>query len=123
MATQAAAAPFEDLADFMEAIDRRLDAAGIEQVYRFGHVGNGHPHYNLIVRDAEERRRADEVVDWMCGEACRRGGTITAEHGMGKVKLHYVDHRFDALTQGAMRALKDRFDPTGILAPGNLFAT
>jgi FAD/FMN-containing dehydrogenase len=115
------AVPFDQLASFMEDVDRRLEAAGIERVFRFGHVGNGHPHYNLLVRDADERRRADAVVDWMCGEACRRGGTITAEHGMGKVKLRYAHHRFDPLTLAAMRAIKDRFDPTGILAPGNLF--
>ena len=106
----------------MEEADRRLDDAGIERVFRYGHVGNGHPHYNLLVRDADERRRADAVVEWMCQAACQRGGTITAEHGMGKVKLHYAHHRFDALSIAAMRAVKDRFDPAGILAPGNLFA-
>ncbi len=115
------AVPFEALAPFMAEADRRLDAAAVERVFRYGHVGNGHPHYNLLVRDADERRRADEVVAWMCEEACRLGGTITAEHGMGKVKLHHAHHRFDPLTQAAMRAIKDRFDPAGILAPGNLF--
>jgi D-lactate dehydrogenase len=82
-------------------------------------VGNGHPHYNLLVRDGDERARADEVVAWMCEAACRLGGTITAEHGMGKVKLHHAHHRFDPLTRAAMKAIKDQFDPAGILAPGN----
>jgi FAD/FMN-containing dehydrogenase len=115
------AVPFAELPAFMEAADRRLEAAGVERVFRYGHVGNGHPHYNLLVRDDDERRRADGVVEWMCEEACRRGGTITAEHGMGKVKLHYAHHRFDPLSREVMRAIKDRFDPKGILAPGNLF--
>ncbi len=115
------AVPFEALGAFMTESDGRLEAAGIERVFRYGHVGNGHPHYNLLVRDGDERRRADAVIAWMCEEACRLGGTITAEHGMGKVKLHHAHHRFDPLTQAAMRAIKDRFDPTGILAPGNLF--
>ena len=117
------AVPFADLPGFVEACDRRLAEAGVERVYRYGHVGNGHPHYNLLVRDDDEKRRADAVVAWMCAEACRRGGTITAEHGMGKVKLHYAKDRFDPLTLAAMKAVKDQFDPQGLLAPGNLFAT
>lgn len=113
------AVPFAELAGFMAESDRRLEGAGIERVFRYGHVGNGHPHYNLLVRDGDERARADEVVAWMCEAACRLGGTITAEHGMGKVKLHHAHHRFDPLTRAAMKAIKDQFDPAGILAPGN----
>ena len=46
---------------------------------------------------------------------------MTAEHGVGKVKLPYLKHRFEALQLAAMKGVKDAVDPLGILAPGNLF--
>jgi len=115
------AVPFDQLAGFMARADGWLAEAGIERVARFGHVGNGHPHYNLLLRDAAEVQRAELVVDRMCAEACALGGTVTAEHGVGKVKKAYIHHRFSALELASMRAIKDLFDPAGLLAPGNLF--
>ncbi len=115
------AVPAEALPAFMAAADRWLEEAGIERVVRFGHVGNGHPHYNLIVHDPEEVRRATVVVDRMCEAACALGGTVTAEHGIGKVKLRHMHQRFSRWEIEAMRAVKRVFDSQGILAPGNLF--
>ena len=115
------AVPFGELAPLMARADGWIADAGLTRVARYGHVGNGHPHYNLVVKDAGEAARAHEVVGRMCAEACRLGGTIAAEHGVGKVKLPYVRHRFDDLELAAMRAVKGVFDPASILAPGNLF--
>jgi FAD/FMN-containing dehydrogenase len=115
------AVPFEHLAPLMERIDGWLREADIGRFVRYGHVGNGHPHYNLIVEDAAEAARASAVVDRMCAEACSLGGTVTAEHGVGKVKLPYIHYRFGAFELAVMRGVKAAFDPTGIMAPGNLF--
>ena len=115
------AVPFEQLAGLMRAADGWLRDARIERVARYGHVGDGHPHYNLIVQDADEAARAEGVVDRMCREACRLGGTVTAEHGIGKLKRHYARYRFSPLHFAAMRGVKDAFDPLGILAPGNIW--
>jgi len=115
------AVPFPHLAEFMERADGWLREARIDRVARFGHVGNGHPHYNLMLRDAAEVGRAEVVVARMCEEACALGGTVTAEHGVGKVKRPYLRHRFSSLELGSMKAIKDLFDPAGLLAPGNLF--
>ena len=115
------AVPFEHLAAFMARADGWLRDAGIERVARFGHVGNGHPHYNLMLRDADEVRRGEQVVMRMCEQACALGGTITAEHGVGKVKRPYVRHRFGALELASMWAIKELLDPSLILAPENLF--
>jgi FAD/FMN-containing dehydrogenase len=115
------AVPFEQLAPFMVTVDGWLRDAGIARVARYGHAGDGHPHYNLIVRDAEEAARAAVVVDRMCREACALGGTITAEHGIGKVKRAYAKYRFAPWQLQAMKAIKSVFDPTGIMAPGNIW--
>jgi len=115
------AVPFEHLAPFMARIDGWLAEAGIDRVARYGHVGDGHPHYNLIVRDSEEKARASAVVDRMCAEACALGGTVTAEHGVGKVKRTYARYRFGDWQLAAMKAVKGVFDPHGIMAPGNIW--
>ena len=115
------AVPFEHLAGLMTDSDRWLDEAKIERVARYGHVGDGHPHYNLIVHDAEEAARAAVVVDRMCRRACELGGTVTAEHGVGKVKRRYAQYRFSPLQLTLMKAVKRALDPQGILAPGNIW--
>lgn len=117
------AVPFERLPALVEAFDGWLVDARIDRAFRYGHVGNGHPHYNLIVRDRAEFERAEAVVHRMCRAACEAGGTITAEHGIGKVKLPFVRYRFSELELATMRAVKSVFDPHGIMAPGNLFPT
>jgi len=117
------AVPFADLAGLMEQSDRWLQEQGLERIARYGHVGNGHPHYNVVVRDADEAARAEIAVEKMCRRACELGGTVSAEHGLGKVKLAYAHHRFSPLELAAMRAVKGVFDPEGLLAPGNLFPT
>ena len=115
------AVPAEQLPAFMKRADSWLREAGIERVARFGHVGNGHPHYNLLLRDAEEVQRAEVVVARMCKEACALGGTITAEHGVGKVKRPYLKDRFGDLELASMHAIKKLLDPSLLLAPENLF--
>ncbi len=115
------AVPFEHLPGLMERADGWLVDAGLARVARYGHVGNGHPHYNIIVRDGDEAERAHAVVDRMVAEACRLGGTLAAEHGVGKVKLPWVHHRFSELELAVMKGVKAAFDPTGMMAPRNLF--
>lgn len=115
------AVPFEALAPFMAEVDGWIRDAGIRRVARYGHVGDGHPHYNLIVQDGEEAARAGVVVDRMCKQACALGGTVTAEHGIGKVKRDYAKYRFESWQVAAMKAVKAIFDPTGIMAPGNIW--
>ena len=115
------AVPFVHLGPLITRIDGWLHEAGIERFVRYGHVGNGHPHYNLIVGNAEEASRASDIVGRMCQEACALGGTIAAEHGVGKVKIPYLHHRYSALDLAVMKGAKDAFDPLGIMAPGNLF--
>jgi FAD/FMN-containing dehydrogenase len=115
------AVPFAELPGLIRQSDEWLRAANISRIARYGHVGNGHPHYNLVVEDTDEAARATAVVQRMCEEACRLGGTVTAEHGIGKLKRPFVRYRWTELELEAMRAVKRVFDPKGILAPGNLF--
>jgi glycolate oxidase len=88
---------------------------------RYGHVGNGHPHFNLLAEDAAALARAREATHRMARMAIEMGGTVTAEHGVGKVKREYLRYQYPAWVVDAMRAVKRSLDPAGILSPGNIF--
>ena len=88
---------------------------------RYGHVGNGHPHFNMLGEDAAGLKRARAAAHAMCLKAVELGGTVTAEHGVGKVKRDYLALQYPEWVVDAMRAVKRTMDPRGILAPGNIF--
>jgi FAD/FMN-containing dehydrogenase len=86
----------------------------------YGHAGNGHPHQNFIAHDAEELRRIDGVVAETIQCVLELGGTVAAEHGLGKLKRHWLERQLAPAQVGVMRALKHVLDPHGLLAPGNV---
>jgi len=83
----------------------------------WGHVGDGNLHVNLL-GPAPDDDRVDEAVLRLVVEM---GGSISAEHGIGRAKVRWLslDRRPEDLA--AMRAIKDALDPAGILNPGVLF--
>jgi len=88
---------------------------------RYGHVGNGHPHFDLLAEDPESVKRAREATHRVALLAVERGGTVTAEHGVGKIKREYLRYQYPDWVLSGMRAVKHALDPAGILAPGNIF--
>lgn len=114
------AVPFPLLAETLRRARAHADAAGIEQAVAYGHAGNGHPHQNFIARDAEELRRIEKVVEATLHDVMAVGGTVAAEHGIGKLKRKWLPLQMSPIQQRAMRALKHELDPLGLLAPGNV---
>jgi FAD/FMN-containing dehydrogenase len=112
--------PYGDLPVFLESWRRRIEEAGLPAVM-FGHVGNGHPHVNLIPRSAEEYERGYAMMLSMCREAVALGGGVAGEHGLGKVKRNLLAIQYSPARIGEMRQLKRSWDPRGILGRGNLF--
>jgi FAD/FMN-containing dehydrogenase len=96
------------------------DVAGIEQAVTYGHAGNGHPHQNFIAHDADELRRIEAVVEQTLREAISMGGTVAAEHGIGKIKRKWLSLQMSPLQVRTMQAVKRELAPAGILAPGNV---
>ncbi|MES2177409.1 MAG: FAD-binding oxidoreductase [Gemmatimonadota bacterium] len=94
--------------------------AGIEQAVIYGHAGNGHPHQNFIADDAVALARIERVVEATLREVIALGGTVAAEHGIGKIKRKWLPLQMSPLQMRAMSAMKRELDPTGILAPGNV---
>jgi FAD/FMN-containing dehydrogenase len=114
------AVPYRHLARAIAAARSFAEEAGIEQAVTYGHAGNGHPHQNFIARDASELARVERVVEATLREVIALGGTVAAEHGIGKIKRKWLPLQLSPLQVRAMQAVKRELDPSGILAPGNV---
>jgi glycolate oxidase len=97
------------------AAERKLEAPVI-----YGHAGNGHPHQNFIARDAKELTTIEEVIEQTLRHVLSLGGTVAAEHGIGKIKRRWLPLQMNPLQISIMTAVKRELDPLGILAPGNI---
>ena len=88
----------------------------------FGHIGDNHVHVNILPRDENEGARARELYVQVLKYAASVGGTLSAEHGVGKLKRDYLRLFYSDAELRQMAALKKHFDPNGILGRGNIFA-
>lgn len=115
------AVPYRHLKEAIAESRRLATEAGIDQPVVYGHAGNGHPHQNFIARDSSELARMEQVVEQTLRYVVTVGGTVAAEHGIGKIKRRWLPLQLTPLQLGMMRAIKRELDPAGGLAPGNLF--
>jgi len=116
------AVPYPRLAEALGVARRFATEAGIPLGIAYGHAGNGHPHQNFIAQDADELKRIEQVVYATLREVIAMGGTVAAEHGIGKLKARWLPLQMSDAQQRLMRAVKKEFDPLGLLAPGNVLA-
>jgi D-lactate dehydrogenase (cytochrome) len=86
----------------------------------FGHIGDCHPHINLLPENDQQHHQAKTIYDTIMKMAADAGGTISAEHGIGKIKRKYLSFVYDSDALDQMKAVKKAFDPDGIFNPGNL---
>ena len=93
-----------------------LDRDGVTQVVIFGHLldGNFHIFFTTPAADQEIEREVLELV-------ARLGGSISAEHGIGRMKAAYLHLSRGESEISMMKALKSAIDPQGIMNPGVLF--
>jgi D-lactate dehydrogenase (cytochrome) len=87
----------------------------------FGHLGDYHLHINIIPFNATELDSALEVYREIMEVTVRNNGTISAEHGIGKIKKEFFHRMYDEDAICQMKTIKRSFDPQGILNRGNLF--
>ena len=88
----------------------------------FGHIGDNHVHVNILPRDDDEAARAREIYRAFIHRAVEVGGTISAEHGIGKLKREYLRELYGDEHLREMAEMKRAFDPAGILGRGNMFS-
>lgn len=114
------AVPGERLAEMMAAYRSVLDEAGLQRAI-FGHIGNAHLHVNVLPRTTDELRRAREAVATLARTAVQLGGSVSGEHGIGKLKKELLGVQYSEQELDGLRSLKSQLDPCGILNPGVLW--
>jgi len=89
------------------------------KIVNFGHAGNGNIHVNLLVNpdDAEEMQRAHACLDEVFSLVLALDGSLSGEHGVGLEKRDYVERELGSAALEVMHAIKQVFDPHGILNP------
>jgi len=96
-----------------------LEGAGLEWV-AFGHIGNNHIHINIIPRSLKEMKEGLLIYREFAKKAVDLGGTISAEHGIGKIKKEFLSIMFSNTELKEMKAVKNALDPDCMLNPGNV---
>ncbi len=87
----------------------------------FGHIGENHVHVNMLPRSQVEAAKGKELVLAFVRKAVSLGGTVSAEHGIGKIKHKYLEEMYGRSGILEMARIKKAFDPNCILSPGNIF--
>lgn len=88
----------------------------------FGHIGDAHVHVNILPRSAAEFDLGQRLMIDFARHAVSLGGTVSAEHGLGKRKAHLLALQYTPEQLQAMKDVKRRLDPRWLLNRGNLFA-
>jgi len=114
------AVPFERNREMLAYYCRRLDEEFPGRYVIFGHIGDAHVHVNLF-SDPADPKHATELLLEFARQAVAFGGTVSAEHGLGKRKAHLLKLQYTEDQLDAMRAVKRRLDPGNILGRGTLF--
>ena len=97
-----------------------LEGAGLEYVI-FGHAGNNHVHVNILPRDMDDYAAGKALTLRWAREVVIMGGSVSAEHGIGKLKVALLQEMYGKQGIADMRRLKAIFDPDARLNAGNLF--
>jgi FAD/FMN-containing dehydrogenase len=114
--------PVRAIPGFIDRAPHALERIGDFRINCFGHLGDGNLHYNVFPKKG--RTRADHEAD---RPAIKRavhdlvhemGGSVSAEHGVGRLKVEDLERYADPAKLTAMRAIKTALDPQGILNPG-----
>jgi FAD/FMN-containing dehydrogenase len=116
------AVPIEHTRDIMRIYRRELDRDFQGQYVIFGHIGDAHVHINTFSESPRQFERAKALMDDLAREAVALGGTVGAEHGLGKRKAHLLQVQYSPQEIEAMRAVKRRFDPQWLLGRGTIFS-
>ena len=114
--------PLSCIPDFIAQGGRALAALGAFRINCFGHLGDGNLHYNVFpphgkLRD-DFRDHRDVVKRTVHDLAHSFGGSVSAEHGIGRLKVDDLERYGDPAKLAMMRAIKAALDPNGIMNPG-----
>lgn len=114
--------PLSAIPAFIAQGEQALAAVGDFRINCFGHLGDGNLHYNVF--PAKGRTRADDdhlrgaVKQTVHDLVAQMDGSVSAEHGIGRLKVNDLEKYSDPAKLAMLRAIKDALDPLGIMNPG-----
>jgi FAD/FMN-containing dehydrogenase len=111
--------PLARLGEYVRVIREVAGREGITVVI-FGHAGDGNIHVNALPELAQPDwlDRIHRLYDEVNGAAIRLGGTVSGEHGDGRLRAPLLEALYGSEIVGLFRRLKTAFDPDGIFNPG-----
>jgi FAD/FMN-containing dehydrogenase len=117
--------PVSRVPEFIERASAALSAAFPDiRIVAFGHMGDGNVHYNCGKSQADDASRfygeSPEVNHVVYKVVAELNGSISAEHGLGILKVDEIKQYKSALELDVMRAIKRTLDPDGIMNPGKV---
>lgn len=118
--------PVAAMADFVAAATPEVEARfpGARAI-AFGHLGDGNVHFHVLAppgaeRGAWERSEGKAISAFVHDLVVQWGGSISAEHGIGRMKVEELARLGDPVQLAVMRSIKQALDPAGLLNPGKL---
>ncbi|HNV70347.1 MAG TPA: FAD-binding oxidoreductase [Candidatus Ozemobacteraceae bacterium] len=114
------AVPDEHLNEVMELYAARLTEAGLQHVI-FGHIGNNHLHVNILPETPAQYERGKALYKEFAASIVKMNGSVSAEHGIGKLKRYLLEYQFSTAALAEMKAIKAALDPDFLLGPETLF--
>jgi FAD/FMN-containing dehydrogenase len=114
--------PLGAIPEFIAQGQDKIAALGDFRINCFGHVGDGNLHYNVFPLPGKTRadhdHQRDQIKSAVHDLVHEMGGSISAEHGIGRLKVADLEHYGDPAKLSAMRSIKAALDPNGIMNPG-----
>ncbi len=111
------AVPVGNIIHYMNGIEALSNKYNI-QIPSFGHVGDGNIHSFIMTETGEKPEGYSALSDEIFELAIQIGGTITAEHGVGKIRNNSLKLQYSEKHLEILRGIKKVFDPNNILNPG-----
>ena len=113
------AVPDEALRDYLEYYISTLDEQGMEYVM-WGHIGDNHIHVNMLPRNNEEVKQGMDNYMTFAKRAIELGGTVAAEHGIGKLKRAFLEAMYGEKGISEMQAVKKSLDSKWLINRDNM---
>lgn len=114
--------PLGAIPDFIARAGSEIARLGDFRINCFGHVGDGNLHYNVFPSPgktrADHEHQRDQIKEIVHDLVHELDGSISAEHGIGRLKVGDLERYGDPAKLSAMRAIKAALDPNGIMNPG-----
>ncbi len=114
--------PIETIPEFIARARALVGEMGPFRINCFGHLGDGNLHFNTYPPQGQDREtyagRREEISRRIHDLVAELDGSVSAEHGIGRLKVGDLERYGDPARLAAMRAIKGALDPLGILNPG-----